>query len=219
MSDGSSCVGYLEEMTGMVEGGGATQYFLFGTGPCEDRDFHDPKVLFNPIANPSGLPPGDVIRDRFAYTGPLPSEWVYQDRHFPFGGDRAPTSRDAKAGAPPSASPAVPTSTVNEADAGATTVRAFYAALGRGDGEAASTLVIPEKRATGNFAPASISLFYGSLIEPLRLTELRLQGPGEYLVGYQFRASSRRCRGRAVVTMTQREGAILIEKIHLLDGC
>jgi hypothetical protein len=79
--------------------------------------------------------------------------------------------------------------------------------------------VIPEKRATGNFAPASISLFYGSLIEPLRLTELRLQGPGEYLVGYQFRASSRRCRGRAVVTMTQREGAILIEKIHLLDGC
>jgi hypothetical protein len=219
MSDGSSCVGYLEEMTGMVEGGGATQYFLFGTGPCEDRDFHDPKVLFNPIANPSGLPPGDVIRDRFAYTGPLPSEWVYQDKHFPFGGDRAPASRDAKAGAPPSASPAAPTSTVDEADAGATTVRAFYAALGRGDGEAASNFVIPEKRGAGPFAPDSISRFYGSLIEPLKLTDLKPQKPGEYLVGYQFRASSRRCQGRAIVTMTQREGLSLIDKIHPLDGC
>lgn len=219
MSDGSSCVGYLEEMSGMVQGGGATEYFLFGTGPCEDREFHDSKLVFNPTANPSGLPPGDVIRDRFAYTGPLPSEWVYQDKHFPFGGDRAPASRDAKAGAPLSASPAAPTSTLDEADAGATTVRAFYAALGRGDGEAASNFVIPEKRGAGPFAPDSISRFYGSLIEPLKLTDLTSQKPGEYLVGYQFRASSRRCQGRAIVTMTQREGLSLIAKIHPLDGC
>lgn len=117
------------------------------------------------------------------------------------------------------ASPAAPTSTLDEADAAATTVRAFYAALGRGDGEAASSFVIPEKRGAGHFAPESISRFYGSLIEPLQLTDLRPQGPGEYLVGYQFRASSRWCRGRAVVRVTQREGLILIEKIHPLDGC
>jgi hypothetical protein len=100
-----------------------------------------------------------------------------------------------------------------------TTVRAFYEALSIGSGEAASNLIVPEKRMSGPYASASISKFYGPLPEPLRLVQLKSQGPSEYLVSYHFRKGSRACDGRAIVTTTQRDGLNLISKISPLDGC
>jgi len=83
---GSTCLGYLEEMSGMKEAGGSTSYFLFGTGDCAKRDYQNKKLSFHPEANPSGRPPGDVMRSLYAYTGPLPTEWTYKGVRYPFGG-------------------------------------------------------------------------------------------------------------------------------------
>jgi len=100
-----------------------------------------------------------------------------------------------------------------------TTVLAFYEALSLGNGDVASSFVVSEKRSTGPYAPESINRFYGPLPEPLRLRELKAQGPNEYLVKYTYGTSTRRCQGRAIVTTTQRDGLNFIEKIHPLDGC
>lgn len=106
-----------------------------------------------------------------------------------------------------------------EAGTAATTVLAFYDVLSFGNGEAASAMVVPEKRASGPYAPDSISRFYGPMPEPLTLTQIALRGPGEYLASYQFRMATRSCHGRAVVTTTVRDGMNLIERIQPLDDC
>ncbi len=115
--------------------------------------------------------------------------------------------------------PAFAAAQMDEVGTAATTVRAFYEALGRGDGNSASELVVPEKRQSGPFAADSLSRFYGPLPEPLSLRALRAQGGGQYLASYTFGTGSRRCDGRAIVSTTQREGLNLIEGIHPLDGC
>lgn len=99
-SGGSSCLGYIEELSGMKEAGGSISYFLYGTGNCSGQDFNDKNVVFHPEANPSGRPPGDVIRQKFAYTGELPKQWVYKGQSYPFGGERPVTSSKASVRVP-----------------------------------------------------------------------------------------------------------------------
>ncbi|SFL99902.1 hypothetical protein [Methylorubrum salsuginis] len=62
------------------------------------------------------------------------------------------------------------------------TVRAFYQALRRADSEAASRLVIPERRQVGPYAPGAITRYYAGLAEPLRLTAPCV-AVGPYAVG------------------------------------
>ena len=62
------------------------------------------------------------------------------------------------------------------------TVRAFYGALGAGNGAAASSQVIPEKRSSGAFSAGAISRFYGRLPEPLKLTGIEPLASGAYRV-------------------------------------
>jgi TonB family protein len=100
-----------------------------------------------------------------------------------------------------------------------TTVFAFYEALSLGNGELASSFVVAEKRSAGPFAPESIDRFYGPMPEPLRLMEMKAQGPNEYLVKYTYGTSTRRCQGRAIVATTLRDGLTFIERIHELEGC
>lgn len=99
---GSSCLGYIEEISGMKDAGGSTGYFLYGTGSCGGA-LNDKNVVFHPEANPSGRPPGDVMRERFAYTGELPKQWIYKGQTYPFGGDR-PLDAASKASVSASAS-------------------------------------------------------------------------------------------------------------------
>ncbi len=99
-------------------------------------------------------------------------------------------------------------------------VRAFYKALGQANGLSASSLVIPEKRATGPFSAADISRFYGSLTEPLRLAGVKLSGPNVALAEYTYvLPSGRRCSGTALVNLTVRGAETLIESIRALAGC
>lgn len=102
---------------------------------------------------------------------------------------------------------------------GEATVRAFYHALGAGDGKAAAAQVIAEKRSSRAFSPGAISRFYGRLPEPLRLTGILPLARGAYRVSYRYSAGRSRCDGRAVVSLTYRGGRNFIRSIDALDKC
>ena len=102
---------------------------------------------------------------------------------------------------------------------GEAVVRAFYEALGAGDGDTASDMIVPEKRSNRAFRPQAISRFYGGLPEPIRLTKIRPQPNGAFLVSYRYSAGRSHCNGRAVVRLSERQGGQLIRSIDALDGC
>ena len=126
----------------------------------------------------------------------------------------APSGRVAEQ-APDSMLPARP---VGRAAGGEGVVRAFYAALGAGNGAAAASQVIPEKRSRGPFSAGAISRFYGHLPEPLRLKSVTPAG-GAYRVTYRYSAGRSHCNGVAVVRLTKRDGRDLIGSIRSLSGC
>jgi len=105
------------------------------------------------------------------------------------------------------------------ATAAVATVRGFYRALSRGDGDTAARLVIPEKREKGPLSAEALSAFYGKLAEPLTLVDVRASTAGAE-VRYRFRAGAgKACDGRAEVTVTKRGEEVLISRIHALGGC
>ena len=99
-------------------------------------------------------------------------------------------------------------------------VRAFYTALERGDGEAASLLVVPEKREAGPFSAGELSRFYGRLEVPLRLLEVDRAGDNLYDVLYRYKVrNGRLCNGRSLVKTISLQNQILIEGIQNLSVC
>ena len=101
----------------------------------------------------------------------------------------------------------------------ATTVEAFYLALGAGDGATAASYVIPEKTATGPFSARELTRFYGGLSEPLELTGVEELATGEFLASYRFATGSKICNGKALVKTEERNGRSFIRSIKALDGC
>ncbi|MBM2711058.1 hypothetical protein JQK88_07310 [Mesorhizobium caraganae] len=101
----------------------------------------------------------------------------------------------------------------------ATTVRAFYYALGNGNGDQAAQYVIPEKRNRGPLSAAAIGAFYSNLAKPLQLVSLEAQTGGRFLARYAFERKSETCLGRSVVQTVRRNGKNLISSIRALDGC
>lgn len=98
-------------------------------------------------------------------------------------------------------------------------VRGFYGALGAGNGAAASSHIIPEKRSSRAFSPEGISRFYGKLREPVRLTSVVPAGGGAYRVTYRYSTGRSRCDGTAVVSVTNRGSHQYIRSIRALSGC
>jgi|1186.fasta_scaffold40941_2 hypothetical protein len=115
--------------------------------------------------------------------------------------------------------PRKPVSIPGGSGTGEATVRAFYGALGRGNGAAASSQVIPEKRSSGAYSPGAMSRFYGRLAEPIRLTSVVPLAGGTYRVKYHYSAGRSRCNGSAIVRLTSRGGRDLIHSIQALNGC
>lgn len=105
------------------------------------------------------------------------------------------------------------------AQSGSSTIRAFYAALGAGQGVAASAMVVPEKRGMPAFSPVAMTRFYGGLKQPIRLIDISPSGGGSFVVHYHYGTSSRDCNGGAVVTTAIRDGNIFIQGIKVLNGC
>ena len=104
--------------------------------------------------------------------------------------------------------------------AGQQIVRAFYAALEKGDGETASSLVIPGKRDAGPFSAGELSRFYGRLELPLRLIEVDRAGETSYNVAYSYKVRNGRfCNGRSLVTTISLQNQVLIEKIQSPSRC
>lgn len=100
----------------------------------------------------------------------------------------------------------------------ATTIRAFYETLADGQGEAASEMVVPEKR-SGPFAAAKLTRFYGDLREPIRLIGIEQTGPSAFVAHYHFATTNSVCDGRAIVTTVARGGRNYIQSIRALNGC
>jgi hypothetical protein len=99
-------------------------------------------------------------------------------------------------------------------------VRAFYLALGEADGNKAASLVIPEKQGTGNYKPAEMTKFYGSLAERLRLIDVVDLGSNKYRATYAFKTTSGRvCDGNSIVTVVKRGAQSFIESTRALNGC
>ena len=106
-----------------------------------------------------------------------------------------------------------------ESGSGESVVRAFYGALGAGNGSAASARVIPEKRSSQAYSPEGISRFYGRLREPLRLTRVVPVAGGGYRVSYGYSTGRSRCNGSAIVRLSNRGGREFIRSIQALSGC
>lgn len=112
----------------------------------------------------------------------------------------------------------IPKSTLINDPIGATT--AFYSALAIADGDAASALVVPEKRGKGAFNEDSIRNYFGAMSIPLMLTSTKLIGQNVVRVNYTYKTNSGIfCNGRADVETTFIYGKTLISRIKALDKC
>lgn len=101
----------------------------------------------------------------------------------------------------------------------ATVVRAFYLALGAGNGVEAARFVVPEKAAKGPLSAASLSGYYGKMEERIELLSLRKKSDDTFLVSYAFRKGAKACSGRAEVRTESRGDKDYILRIRALDGC
>lgn len=207
-----------EQVAALVIFGLAQLAFLVGALASIDRsDTSAPQVARQPPAEARAS--ASQIRPIAEVTsGPdLPRREARED----------PTAAIARANVPVPPSSAAPTRSeprglppvLAESDAGEAVVRAFYGALGRGDGEEASAHVVAEKRSSRAFSPQAISSFYGGLQEPLRLTAIAPLAGGGFRVSYRYSAGRARCDGVAVVSLTSRNGRNLIRSIQALNGC
>lgn len=99
------------------------------------------------------------------------------------------------------------------------TVSSFYQALSRGDGNAATSYVIPEKRDAGPLSGQEMTRFYSRLLVPLKLLSVNEIDGSTVLARYHYvSASSGPCNGEAVITTVQRGPDRLIERIRA-RGC
>ena len=99
-------------------------------------------------------------------------------------------------------------------------VTAFYEALGRADGFAASQRVIPGKRASGPLSADVITQFYSQLSEPMRLLSVSQLDRRTVHARYHYRtAKGVTCDGEALVTMRPTEHEWLIEHVRAMKNC
>jgi hypothetical protein len=101
----------------------------------------------------------------------------------------------------------------------ATTIRAFYSALGSGQGGVAASMVVPEKTANGPFSAKELTRYYGNMRSAIELLSVSPRGANAYTVRYKYGVAKTLCNGRAVVEMTKRNGRDYIARIRALDGC
>lgn len=93
------------------------------------------------------------------------------------------------------------------------TVSRFYSALSNGDGETASSLVIPEKRGIGPFNEKNISSFYGVMKAPLTVQSATRLSEDLVEVRYTYTYTKSQCNGVAKVETQYFMGNTLISRI------
>lgn len=99
-------------------------------------------------------------------------------------------------------------------------VRAFYSALGAGDGTSAARLVVPEKRQSGPLSAGALSRYYSSFRRPLKVRSVTQSSAKTTRVVYDYvLADGRLCRGEAAVEVVQRDGSSLLSRIRTQGPC
>ena len=190
--------------------GNGLVYRLAGAEPIVER-----LATFN-LTSVAYRPPPAIDEREGGSEGPEPATIVQ-------GGERSELPADDVAPEPRSRSVTdergATREVASENSGGEATVRAFYDALGAGDGRAASSRIVPEKRSGRAFTADGMSRFYGGLAEPIRLTAIEPISGGAYRVRYRYSAGRSRCEGSAVVRLTNRAGDIFIRSIEALNGC
>lgn len=126
--------------------------------------------------------------------------------------DTAPASADA---------PTAVTIEAGDGDASAAqTVRAFYSALGAGDGASAAQLVIAQKRRSGPLSAGELTRYYSSFRRPLRVRSVTPLDANRVGVTYDYiLADGRLCRGRSTVNVVQRDGRSQVSGIRTQGPC
>lgn len=177
------------------------------------RSYQPPAAIDQSAASPDETPSDETPPAEIAEAAVPPPRTVAERQP-----DPAPDRVVRRAApAPMPTLPTLPAASVR--DAGEASVRAFYAALGDGDGEAASARIIPEKRRSRAFSPDAITRFYGRLAEPLRLTDIEPVAPNVYRVTYRYAAGRSKCDGTAIVRTVDRDRQTLIRTIDAGNGC
>jgi len=92
-------------------------------------------------------------------------------------------------------------------------VASFYNALSSGNGNAASALVVPEKRGIGPFNEKNISSFFGSMAQPLTVRSIERTSNDIVQVRYTYRVTKTQCVGIALVRTEYILGNTLIQGI------
>jgi hypothetical protein len=119
-------------------------------------------------------------------------------------------SVEATALASPVPAPSAPLATYDPVS----TVRQFYLALSRADGNAAEMLVVPEKRGIGPYNGANIAQFYSSLPKPMEILGVERASSDVVKVKYRFvRPNGKECLGDATVNTVFTDGRTLIQRI------
>lgn len=94
------------------------------------------------------------------------------------------------------------------------TARQFYLALARADGSTAAALVVPEKRGRGAYSADSITSFWSTVREPLKILSIERASSDIVAVSYRFvRANGTACQGAARVNTIYLDGKTLIQGI------
>jgi hypothetical protein len=142
-------------------------------------------------------------------------------------GEAEPSSAVAAPAARPPATPA-PAEDAAEPEAepatgaagAAATVRAFYAALGNGDGASAAQFVVPGKRQSGPLSGPALSRYYSSFRRPLRLRSVTPVDANTVRVAYDYvLGDGRLCQGQATVDVVQSGGKGLVSGIRTQGPC
>lgn len=91
VQDGKSCRGYLYGgylYEGTKKEPFSKWYGLSGYGGCEEFSMTDEgDNVFHPVHNPNGTPLGDVLRNKYKYSGQLPVTYTYKKQVYKFVSD------------------------------------------------------------------------------------------------------------------------------------
>jgi hypothetical protein len=154
-----------------------------------------------------------------------PDQTELGDQFAAAGKAEAPKAPSPKPSASPAqrASPEVVSAPVS-AEAGAreavAVTRAFYQALGEGDGPRAVSLIAPEAREQGPLSAERIRRFTSGVRQPIRVTSLRAVDDTTVSVRYQYVSPSNKlCDGTADVATAPRGARVMITGIHATYDC
>jgi hypothetical protein len=101
-----------------------------------------------------------------------------------------------------------------------TIVREFYRALGHGDSEAASALISPDSRQSGQLSESGLHSFYLYLASAFVLDGVDDAGSHQVIARYRYVSTAGHlCAGYAFVKLVETDSGPLIDRIDRANGC